>query len=61
MYNISDIYNQAKSDDAMKIVRHDNISYINVGVKISKFPSKTEILNCSRNGDYFQEISTYVL
>ena len=58
MYNISDIYNQAKSDDAMKIVRHDNISYINVGVKISKFPSKTEILNCSRNGDYFQEIST---
>ena len=38
MYNISDIYNQAKSDDAMKIVRHDNISYINVGVKISKFP-----------------------
>ena len=58
MYNISDIYKQAKSDDAMKIVRHDNISYINVGVKISKFPSKTEILNCSRNGDYFQEIST---
>jgi hypothetical protein len=58
MYNINDIYNQASNDESMRIERNFNVSYINVGVKISKYPSKTEILNCSKNGDYFQEITS---
>ena len=57
MFNLQQIYNQATQDEAIRIERHNNISYINKGVKISNFPSKTEILNCSRNGDYFQEIT----
>ncbi len=57
MYNIGQIYSQASQDTSLRIERNSNVSYINMGVKISKFPSKTEILNCSRNGDYFQEIS----
>ena len=58
MYNISDIYRQARLDETMQIVRNNNVSYINVGVKISRYASKTEILNCSRNGDYYDEISS---
>ena len=58
MYTLEDIYNQASKDSSMKIERNNNVSYINVGVKISKYPSKTEILNCSKNGDYFQEITS---
>ena len=56
MYNIEDIYSQAL-DDVNAIHRQKSNGYcvINNGVKIQKFPSKTEILNCSRSGDFFQE------
>lgn len=53
MYSIEDIYQQALHDNSG--YHSLNGSVINYGVKIQKFPSKTEILNCSRNGDYFQE------
>lgn len=36
-------------------IKPTDFSAINNGVKIQKFPSKTEILNCGRSGDYFQE------
>ena len=53
MHNIEDIYIQALKDS--ESYKTSNGSIINNGVKIQKFKSKTEILNCSRNGDYFQE------
>ena len=53
MYNLEDIFNQSKEDiHSMKPTIN---SAINNGVKIQKFPSKIEILNCGRSGDFFQE------
>jgi hypothetical protein len=57
MYTLSDIYKQAVDDETLNIQRNGSVSMINLGVKIQKFPSKTEILNCAKNGDYFQELS----
>ena len=51
MYSIEELYSQALSDD--KAIHSEN-SIINYGVKIQKFSNKIEILNCSRNGNYFQ-------
>jgi len=53
MYNIENIYSQALEDQSAYITSSNSI--INNGVKIQRFQSKTEILNCSKNGDYFQE------
>lgn len=56
MYSIEDIYNQALEDEhSIHIKKTHGYSVLNYGVKVQKFPSKTEILNCGRNGDYFQE------
>jgi hypothetical protein len=56
MYNIDEIYLQAIEDtSSIKVKKPQGDSVVNYGVKIQKFPSKTEILNCSRSGDYFQE------
>jgi hypothetical protein len=52
MHSIEDIYSQALSD--YKAIHSQN-SIINYGVKIQKFDSDIQILNCSRNGDYFQD------
>tara|TARA_R100000935_G_C2745602_1_gene127682 strand:+ start:219 stop:635 length:417 start_codon:yes stop_codon:yes gene_type:complete len=58
MNSIEDIYNQAINHrGSLKIPMKTGDSVINYGVKIQKFLSKTEILNCGRNGDYFQECS----
>ena len=53
MYSIEEVYQQALEDS--EGYNSLNKAVINYGVKIQQFPSKTEILNCSRNGDYFQE------
>jgi len=53
MYSKEDIYSQALKDQ--NAYHSLGNSVVNFGVKIQKFLSKTEILNCSRNGDYFQE------
>ena len=53
MYNIEDIYSQALKDSSGYHSLTGSI--INNGVKIQKFESKTEILNCSKSGDYYQE------
>jgi hypothetical protein len=56
MYNIEDIFIQAQEDQhAISIPKTNGQSYMNNGVQIQKFPSKTEILNCSKSGDYYQE------
>ena len=57
MYSKKDIFNQALKDDTIYYHRNGGISMINLGVKINKFPSKLEILNCSKNGDYYQELT----
>lgn len=53
MYSVEDIYLQALKD--LTAISTSEHSVINNGVKIQKFPSKTEILNCGRSGNYFQE------
>jgi hypothetical protein len=58
MYSIEDIYLQAKNDSgAIKISMLNGDSVVNYGVKIQKFPSKIELLNCGRSGDFFQEFN----
>ena len=56
MYSIEEIYQQALEDS--EGYHSLNKGVINYGVKIQKFPSKTEILNCGRSGDYYQECNT---
>lgn len=56
MYSIEDLYSQAiKDNEAISSLLPFGYSVINYGVKLQKFSSKIEILNCGRNGDYFQE------
>lgn len=56
VYSIEDIYHQALQDENAIIKNLDKgQAIINVGAKLQKFESKTEILNCNKNGDYFQE------
>jgi len=55
MYSIEDIYLQALNDQHS--YKTSSGSIINNGVKIQKFTSKIEILNCSKNGNYYQEFS----
>jgi hypothetical protein len=52
MYSIEEVFEQSQQDYNAIIT---DKGAINNGVKIQKFPSKTEILNCGRSGDYFQE------
>jgi len=56
MYSLEDIFKQAIEDNYSRIINKPlGQSVLNYGAKIQKFPSKTEILNCGRSGDYFQE------
>ncbi len=58
MHNKEEIFLQALKDtNAIHEQKPLGYSVINYGVKIQKFPSKIEILNCSKSGDYFQECS----
>ena len=56
MHNLEDIFTQAEADTSgIQITMLNGKSIVNYGVKIQKFPSKIEILNCGRSGDYFNE------
>jgi len=58
MHNKEEIFSQALKDaNAIHEQKPLGYSVINYGVKIQKFSSKIEILNCSKSGDYFQECS----
>jgi len=60
MYSKEQIYKQATSDPrAIVTMTVNGKSAINNGVKIHKFPSKIEIINLSRGGDYFQECTQH--
>ena len=56
MYSVEEIYQQALEDS--EGYHSLNNGVINYGVKIQQFPSKTDILNCGRRGDYYQECNT---
>ncbi len=58
MYSLDQLFVQAQINNPIIITKNFGTSVINNGFKLQKFESKTEILNCSRNGDYFKEIST---
>ena len=56
VFSIHDIYLQSLKDkNALHKVLPHGECIINRGAKLQKFNSKIEILNCSKNGDYFQE------
>ena len=57
MYSLDQLFNQALQDNPIHIKKEMGDSVINNGFKMQKFESKIEILNCSRNGDYFQELN----
>tara|TARA_R100000231_G_scaffold26276_3_gene23791 strand:- start:2099 stop:2503 length:405 start_codon:yes stop_codon:yes gene_type:complete len=57
MYSLDQLYNQALQKDPLILHKELGTSLVSYGFKLQKFESKTEILNCSRNGDYFQELS----
>ena len=58
MYSVEDILLQAKQDNnSIKRTLPNGSMVINYGVKIQEFPSKIEILNCGRSGDFFQELN----
>ena len=58
MFSIDEIFTQAQEDShSIKINMLNGESVVNNGVKIQKFPSKIELLNCGRSGDYFQEFN----
>jgi len=57
MYSLDQLYNQALQKDPLILEKELGTSLISNGFKLQKFVSKTEILNCSRNGDYFQELN----
>ena len=56
MYSLEDIYLQSLDDQgAIKNKLSNGFCIINRGAKLQKFPSKIEILNCNKAGDYFAE------
>ena len=57
MFSLSDLYKQAVKTQPIHIIKEYGESVIDSGFKIQVFASKIEILNCSKNGDYFQEIT----
>jgi len=57
VFSLEDIYNQALLDDPIILNKEIGQSIISGGIKMQKFSDKTEILNCSKNGDYFQELT----
>ena len=59
MYNKEDLFSQAMEGNNIKFEKISGISLINTGFKISKYLSKIEILNCSKSGDYYQELTEH--
>jgi hypothetical protein len=58
MYSLEEIFLQAHEDrGSIKTKMSMGMSIINYGLKIKKFSSGIEILNCNRGGDYFKELS----
>ena len=58
MYSLKEILSQAVGTTrVVKINNAPPFSYnvIKMGVKIQKFPTRIEILNCSKGGSYYKE------
>lgn len=48
MYNLTDLYKQAVNTQPIHIKKQYGETVIDSGFKLQVFPSKTEILNCSK-------------
>ena len=58
IFTIDEIFEQASSDRSSAKSKVEKGEFIiKLGVKIQRFPSKTEILNCSKGGDYYREMN----
>lgn len=56
-FTLNEVMDQALLDNAgVTTQMPKGESVIASGIKIQRFPSKIEILNCSRGGHYYQEI-----
>jgi len=56
-FTLQEIYDQALNDSKASVNKSGkNVFVISLGVKIQYFPSKIEILNCSKGGDYYKEL-----
>jgi|TARA_R110000796_G_scaffold26700_4_gene73842 hypothetical protein len=56
MYSKEEVYLQSLNDNNASISLTEGVNtVINYGVKIQRFSSGIEFLNCGRGGDYFQE------
>ena len=57
MYSLEQIYHQAL-EDRTSLVSTDKFPYvINYGLKVQRFNSKIEVLNCSYGTGYYREIT----
>tara|TARA_R100001530_G_scaffold60360_3_gene43647 strand:+ start:9189 stop:9611 length:423 start_codon:yes stop_codon:yes gene_type:complete len=59
VYSLEEIYTEASEDaDAIHTALPTGVSVINYGVKLQKFSTQIELLNCGRGGDYFRELTS---
>jgi len=57
-YSLQEIFEQAQEDkSSIYCTMSRGESFLNMGVKLQKFIDYIEILNCSKGGDYFQELT----
>jgi hypothetical protein len=58
VYSLEDIYIEASKDtDAIHCDLPKGVGIINYGVKLQRFSTGIELLNCGRGGDYFKELT----
>jgi len=57
MYSLDQIYYQAIKDSSSLVSLDRNPYIINYGLKIQRFGSKVQILNCSYGSGYYREIT----
>lgn len=58
MYSLEDIYIEASQDtDCIHYDMPNGVGFINYGVKLQRFSTTIELLNCGRGGDYFKELT----
>lgn len=58
VYSLEDLYNQAMHDlGSHKFSHSGKMGIIKLGFMLNKYPSRMEILNTSRGGDYYKELT----
>tara|TARA_R110002020_G_scaffold73207_10_gene187740 strand:+ start:833 stop:1231 length:399 start_codon:yes stop_codon:yes gene_type:complete len=58
VYSLEDLYNQAVQDSSSYKFSHSGKEgIIKLGFMLNKFPNNIQILNTSRGGDYYKELT----